>query len=118
VPAVHDRGHPQTEARRLASDLEREAERQFLGLEPSLDDESITFGEWPAAAGRRRNFVSRVGYLHSRGTFRKHLVDSSLANVRVADLTTGKILRLPDGEIRGPCTTDGQFTFVLLPFGR
>ncbi len=79
-----------TEARRLASDLERKAERQFLGLEPSLDDESITFGEclrgWEEAQFR---FTS--GYLHSRGTFRKHLVDSSLANVRVRDLTTGKI---------------------------
>jgi len=78
------------EAKRLASELERRAERRGLGLEPSPSDENATLGDllrwW-----EDRYFKPSPAYSKSCGTFHRHLVDSELAKLRIREVTTGRV---------------------------
>jgi integrase len=78
------------EAKRLASELERRAERQRLGLEPSVADDCGTLGDllrwWEDAY-----FSPTSAYPRSRGTFRKHLLESDIAKLRIREVTTGRV---------------------------
>jgi len=79
-----------TEAKRLASDLERRAERQRFGLEPLPNDDDTTLGDllrwWDDAY-----FSHTSGYEKSRPSFHKHLVESDLAKLPLSQVTSGRI---------------------------
>ena len=79
-----------TEAKHLASDLERRAERQRFGLEPLPGDDDTTLGDllrwWEDAY-----FSHTSGYEKSRPSFHKHLVESDLAKLPLSQVTSGRI---------------------------
>jgi len=80
-----------TEARRLAAELERHFERQRLGLEPaSLDEGSGTVAQlmaWWIDTFLRH----KPSYESSVSTIRKHIVESKLGRLALAEVSPGKI---------------------------
>ncbi len=80
-----------TEARRLAGELERRAERQRLGLEPMpIEDGGGTLGElvqwW-------LDTYSKSSASHGRNcsTLKCHVLSSTLAELRLAEVTSGQV---------------------------
>jgi integrase len=87
------------EAKRLASDLERQAERRRLGLEPLPADEATTLGDllrwW-----EKTYFELSPAYAKSRGTFRRHLLESDFAKTAVREVTTGRVEQFIQAKTR------------------
>src|SRR5258706_5026946 len=78
-----------TEAWRLASDLERKAERQRLGLEPLATDCTLTVGELVAWGLRERCPPASSEREVSR--LRKNVISTPLGSVLVRYLTVARI---------------------------
>jgi len=87
-----------TEAKRLATDLERKAERQRLGLEPIATD-AATLGEllrwWEDAY-----FKPTSAYSKSCGTFRRHLIGSDLSELPMREVTAGRVEQFIQAKTR------------------
>ena len=79
-----------TDAIRLAIDIERQAERQRLGLDPLPTDDGENLAElllwWEEAY-----FRHTASYERSKSTFRIHLLESSLAKVPLREVTSGRV---------------------------
>ena len=79
-----------TEAKRLAVDMERRYERQRFGSEPKdLDDGGGSVDElmeWWI-----RTFLSQAASDTGASSIRKHIIGSALGQIRVAEVTSGKI---------------------------
>ena len=79
-----------TDAKRLASDLERQAERQRLGLEPLASEDGATLGDllrwWEDAYFRHTSAYSK-----SCGTFHRHIVEADIAKLSIREVTSGRI---------------------------
>jgi len=107
------------EARRLAEDLERKAERSRLGLEPLPEDRCTwTFAElmewWLATYSARSPSHGR-----NESAVRKHLASSALATVPLQAVTSGKLealLQAKAGEV-GPNTVNHLRAFVSCAYG-
>ena len=105
------------EAKRLASELERHAERRRLGLEPSLADDDSTLGDllrwWEDAY-----FRPTSAYPRSRGTFHKHLVDADIAKHRIREVTTGRVEQFIQAKTRelAPQTVNHLRAFLCRVF--
>jgi len=105
------------EAKRLASDLERQAERRRLGLEPPLADGDSTLGDllrwWEDAY-----FRSTSAYLKSCGTFHKHLVEADIAKLRIREVTTGRVEQFIQAKMRelAPQTVNHLRAFLCRVF--
>lgn len=78
-----------TEARRLAGELERRAERQRLGLEPLPTASSMILGELCEWWLRERCPVSSAYRECSR--LRRHVIDTSLATLPLIAVTAARI---------------------------
>jgi len=96
------------EARRLADDLERKAERVLLGLEarPALDGGTLgeLFSWWLEGHSRRLNSHTR-----DESTFRRHLLSSDLARHPLVAITPARIetyLSSKAGEGLAPATVN------------
>jgi integrase len=79
-----------TDAKRLASDLERQAERQRLGLDPLASDDGATLGDllrwWEDAYFRHTSAYSK-----SCGTFHRHIVGADIAKLSIREVTSGRV---------------------------
>jgi integrase len=107
-----------TEARRLADDLERQCERQRLGLE-ALPDETGG-GTLKELAGWWLKTYSCNLASHERNklSVQKHIVSSELAELRLVDVTPGAIeqfLQARAGEL-GPQSLNHLRMFVMSIF--
>jgi hypothetical protein len=81
-----------TEARRLADDVERRCERQRLGLEPIPDEAGGgTLGEL-AEWWLKTYSVELASHQRNTFTLGKHLLASSLAELRLVDVILAKQL--------------------------
>jgi len=82
-----DDGRHQDRCQRLATDLERQAERHRLGLEPLPTDDGTTLGDllswWETTY-----FRQSPAYAKSCGTFRRHLFGSDLSKIPIREVTT------------------------------
>jgi integrase len=109
-----------TEARRLAEDLERKCERQRLGLEPIPDADGggtvAQLLEWWLATYSKTS----PSHAKNRFTINKHLMTSELAELRLVDLTSGKIetfLQAKSDEL-GPQSLNHLRRFILTAFNK
>jgi integrase len=88
-----------TDAKRLATDLERQAERQRLGLEPLPTDGGTTLGSllrwWEDAY-----FRHTPAYSKSCGTFHRHVVDSDISKLPMREVTSGRIEQFIQAKTR------------------
>jgi hypothetical protein len=79
-----------TEARKLAVDLERRSERQWLGLEqPDLAAGGGTVDElmeWWID-----KFLKKAGSATGESSIPKHIIGSDLGKLRLTDVTAGKV---------------------------
>ncbi len=107
-----------TEARRMAEELERKAERQRLGLEePPSEDRGGTLAEllewWLETYSAGRPTHERNCY-----SIRRHLTDLELGRVQLADLTPGRIETfLQDkGKELAPATVNHLRRYILSAF--
>jgi integrase len=86
-----------TDAKRLAGDLERRAERHRLGLEPLPTEDGTSLGDllrwW-----EEEYFRHAPAYSRSRGTFHRHLLDSDLAKLPVREVTSGRVEQFIQGK--------------------
>ncbi len=109
-----------TEARRLAGELERRAERQRLGLEPlPAEDGGGTLGEllewwletYSANAPSHAQNTSAIG---------KHLLSSQLASLTLAEVTSGHIETFLQerSTVLGPQSVNHLRRFLLSAFNR
>ncbi len=84
-----------TEARRIAAELERKAERQRLGLDP-LPDDSVTLGgaceAWLAGMRARPAFETSEAYI------RLHVRETDLARTPLGRLTRAHVENFLDAE--------------------
>jgi integrase len=108
-----------TEARRLAEDMERKAERARLGLEPLPEDRCTwTFAElmewWLATYS-----ANSPSHTRNASAVRKHLTFSTLADVPVTAITSGKLEGLLQAKASemGPNTVNHLRAFVSCAFG-
>jgi hypothetical protein len=107
-----------TDTKRLASDLERRAERQRLGLEPLPEDDGATLGDllhwWEETYFRQSSAYSR-----SRGTFRRHVVESDIAKLAIREVTSGRIEQFIQAKTRelAPQTVNHLRGFLCRVFG-
>ena len=107
-----------TEAKRLASDLERQAERQRLGLEPSASEEGATLGDlltwWEETYFRHTS-----AYVRSRGTFYRHIVESDIAKLAIREVTSGRVEQFIQAKMRvlAPQTVNHLRAFLCRTFG-
>jgi integrase len=107
-----------TEARRIASDIERRAERQRLGLEPAPpQDGGGTFDEllrWWLKT------YSAGSPSHARNTYsvEKHLIGSALGSMRLVDVTAGEIERALQAKLAtiAPQTFNHLRGFIVRAF--
>lgn len=102
----------------MASDLERRAERQRLGLEPLPEDDGTTLGDllqwWEETYFRQSSAYSR-----SRGTFRRHVVESDIAKLAIREVTSGRIEQFIQAKTRelAPQTVNHLRGFLCRVFG-
>jgi len=107
-----------TDAKRLATDLERQAERQRLGLEPLPSDDASTLGDllrwWEDSYFRQTPAYSR-----SRGTFHRHLVGSPLSKLSIREITSGRVEQFVQAKTRelAPQTVNHLRGFLCRVFG-
>jgi len=106
-----------TDAKRLASDLERQAERQRLGLEPLRSDDGTTLGDllrwWEDAYFRHTSAYSK-----SRGTFHRHLDESDIAKLSIREVTSGRVEQFIQAKSRelAPQTVNHLRAFLCRVF--
>ena len=106
-----------TDAKRLASDLERQAERQRLGLEPLASDDGATLGDlltwW-----EETYFSHTSAYSRSRGTFHRHVVESDIAKLAIREVTSGRVEQFIQAKTRelAPQTVNHLRTFLCRTF--
>ena len=107
-----------TDAKRLASDLERRGERQRLGLEPIPTDDGSTLGDlllwWEDSYFRQSPSYSR-----SRSTFHRHLVSSDLSKLSIREVTSGRVEQFIQAKTRelAPQTVNHLRGFLCRVFG-
>ena len=88
-----------TEARRMADDLERSAERVRLGLEERTSDQSIAdMLRW----WLENVWKGRPSYKKAKSAVACHLLDAPLLQSRPADVTAGQLERFLDQKTRTP----------------
>src|SRR5207248_7030902 len=78
-----------TEARRLAADLERKAERQRLGLDPLPTDCTLTVGQLVEWWLQER--CPQASYGREESRLRKNIISTSLGAVPVRHLTAARV---------------------------
>lgn len=78
-----------TEARRLAADLERKAERQRLGLDPLPTDCTLTVGQLVEWWLRER--CPQASYDREESRLRKNVISTSIGSVLVRHLTSARV---------------------------
>jgi integrase len=107
-----------TEARRLAEELERKAERQRFGMEERPpEDGGGTLAElmewWLEKYSAGRPTHARNGY-----TIRRHIIGSELAPLRLVDLTPGKVetFLLEKESDLGPASVNHLRRYILTAF--
>ncbi len=106
-----------TDAKRLATDLERQAERHRLGLEPLPTDDGTTLGDllswWETTY-----FKQSPAYAKSCGTFRRHLVGSNLSKSSIREVTTGRVEQFIQAKTRelAPQTVNHLRSFLCRAF--
>jgi len=107
-----------TEARRIASDIERRCERQRLGLDPlPVEDGGGTFAElmrwWLVTYSQGTPSHARNVYSVS-----KNLIDSELASLRLVEVTPAAIENYLQGRAAGlgPQTLNHLRRFILAAF--
>ena len=107
-----------TEARRLADDLERQCERQRLGLEPLPDEtgggtlRELT-GWWLQTYS-----ITHASHVRNTRTVGKHILSSELAKLRLVEVTAGSIeqfLQAKAGEL-APETINHLRMFLMSIF--
>ena len=107
-----------SDAKRLASDLERQAERQRLGLEPLSTDDGSTLGDlllwWEESY-----FSQTPAFARSRGTFHRHLVGSDLSKLSIREVTSGRVEQFIQAKTRelAPQTVNHLRGFLCRVFG-
>jgi len=107
-----------SDAKRLAADLERQAERQRLGLEPLSTDDGSTLGDlllwWEDSY-----FSQTPAFARSRGTFHRHLVSSDLSKLSIREVTSGRVEQFIQAKTRelAPQTVNHLRGFLCRVFG-
>jgi|SRR5438094_176537 len=86
---IASRAKTKTEARRLAADLERKAERQRLGLDPLPTDCTLTVGELIAWWLHER--CPQASYEREESRLRKNVISTPLGSVLVRHLTAPRV---------------------------
>jgi integrase len=88
-----------TEARRLADDLERSAEKVRFGVEQPTSNQSVAdlLRWWLDTVWK-----GRPSYAKAKSAVECHLVDAPLLQARPAELTAGQIERFLDQKTRTP----------------
>jgi integrase len=107
-----------TEARRLADDVERRCERQRLGLEPIPDEAGGgTLGEL-AEWWLKTYSVELASHQRNTFTLGKHLLASSLAELRLVDVTPGVIEQFLQAKVAdlGPQSLNHLRMFLMSMF--
>jgi len=98
--AMATRAQTKTEAKRMAGELERKAERQRLGLEVLPTDCDLTFGE--LCEWWLKNRCPKGSLSREQSRLRKHVVSQPIGNVLVRQLTAGRIEdRIREMEVDG-----------------
>src|SRR5580704_15687694 len=82
-----------TEARRLADDMERQCERQRLGLEAHPDETGGGLLRELLDWWLQTYSVRLASHARNLFTVRKHLLDSELGNLRLVEVNSGAIER-------------------------
>ncbi len=105
---VATKAHSKTEAKRLAADLERKAERQRHGLEPLPSDSTLTLGGLCTWWLKERCPAASVGIETQR--LGKHVLRTSLGALPLRLVTAGAIetrLRVMERAGLGPASLNG-----------
>ncbi len=105
---LRTRARTRSEAKGLAYELERSAERQRLGLEPLPSECKLTFAELCEWWLKNRCSVKRAD--RERHRLKRHVFDSKIGGMPVPQIATGVIEDLLRGmELQGlgPATVNG-----------